>query len=169
MRHERKIRARELQSLNQSVCKGERLFNSLAPLEGVAQSTEEPAVSRSVAIARGGRVFAVRAGAGGSPVSSSSSTDMPDCSLLLHHLLSGGLALEFLIEREDSLLAGVVNVTSSSTTAGELAVWLRDGGDEGGRTASRAALAGLWGLESVACTSASRVDVLGGGWVRLGD
>lgn len=126
-------------------------------------------MDRSVAVGRGGRAFAVRAGAGGGEVSSSSSANVPDGSLLLHHLLSGALALEFLVEREDRFLAGVVNVTSTATTAGELAVLLRGGGDEGGGTASRAALAGLRGLESVACTSTSRVDVLGGSWVRLGD
>jgi len=94
---------------------------------------------------------------------------MPDGAFLLHHLLSRALTVEFLVEREDGLLAGVMDVASSSTAARELAVWLWDGGDEGGGTASRAALAGLWGLECVACTSASRVDVLGGSWVWLGD
>lgn len=98
---------------------------------------------------------------------------MPGSAALLLLHLAGGLALELLIEGEDSALTVVVNVAGTTATRGETSV-----GVEGktvlearGGTCGILAAGGLGSFEGVASAAAAGVGVVvgGDGWVRLGD
>jgi len=94
---------------------------------------------------------------------------VPDTGLL-QPLLAGRLALELLIEGEDGSLAGLVDVSRATASAGELGGRLGNAIlKERGGAAGRGAAGGLGSLEGVSGTASARVGVLARVWVRLGD
>lgn len=63
-----------------------------------------------------------------------------------------------------------MDVSCSSSSADELGAGLGElSSEERGWTAGGAWVGGLWGLEGVACATTTRVNVLAGVWVWLGD
>lgn len=142
---------------------------ALLALESVRETAEETA---SGALVAGGGVLAGAADwlrTSGSPVACSSTAHVINGTHLVL-ALAGSLAGKLLIKREDGALRSVVNVASSTTTSGKLGAGLRESATkERGRATSGRGVSSLWGLEGVACSSATRVHVGAGVWVRLGD
>jgi len=138
-------------------------------LEGMAETTKESASCTSITTGRRRRVFASSAGLSNSVVASSSCTNMPDAGVL-QSPLSGGLAVELLIEGEDGTLAGLVDISCSASSAGEFGGRFWEASLEERRWAScGGAAAGLGSLEGVSSSASARVDVFARVWVRLGD
>jgi len=135
--------------------------------ECIAESAEEAAAA--VAIIRAGRVLARRAWRDGGIVSSSSTSHMVD-GTVGKALLAGRLALELIVEGENGSLGYRLNVAGSSTAAGETSGGLGErGAEERSWSASGGPRRGLWRLEGVSCSTASRVRVGGHVWVWLDD
>lgn len=89
---------------------------------------------------------------------------------LLHLFISGVLTLELFVKGEDGFLRGGVDVACSATARAKLGAGLGEtGGEEGGWASGSGSVGGLGGLEGVACSAASTVNVIAGSWVRLGD
>jgi len=104
-------------------------------------------------------------------VAGATTTDVVNRSLVLHQL---GLALELLIEAEDSALLFAVHVASAATAGCEVTTWgwclkSYSGCWTGG---IRARCDILWvDMGDIASTATARVEVMSSrdGWVRLGD
>jgi hypothetical protein len=96
--------------------------SSVVSLKAVAKTIKESA-SLTAAACRGHGVLAGGVGKSGGPVSCSSSSNVPYCSVL-HSLLSAGLTLKLFIEGEDRSFSCSVDVSCSSTARGELGVGL---------------------------------------------
>jgi hypothetical protein len=84
--------------------------------------------------------------------------------------VTAGLTFELLVKGEEGSLRDAVDVSCSSSAAGDLvaAGWetlLKARGWAGCDAAS----GGFWSFEGVACSSTAGVGVFGDGWVWLGD
>jgi len=104
-------------------------MSSLSSLKGVTDAAEESTVVACIAVCRAGRVLARRACGTSSPVSCSTSPNMPH-GTVLHELLSGTLTLEFFIEGEDSTFGTVVDVSCSTSAAAKLGAGFWESGFE---------------------------------------
>jgi hypothetical protein len=62
-----------------------------------------------------------------------------------------------------------VDVSCSSTTGTESRGALGEVAKEGGRAVSSGTIGSLRGSECIACAATTRVDILAGGWVWLGE
>ena len=94
---------------------------------------------------------------------------MPYASFL-QSLLSCGLAVQLFIEREDGSLAGLVDVSRSTPSAGELGGRLWEAIlKERGRASCRGSAASLGSLKDVPRAATAGVNVFAWVWVRLGD
>jgi hypothetical protein len=81
------------------------------------------------------------------------------------------LTLKLFIEREDSPLGFVMNISCTSSAAAELgssSIW-ETGFEERGWAVGRTAVGSLGSLKCVARASTARVDVFAWVWVWLGD
>lgn len=138
-------------------------------LKSMAEATKESTSHTGIATSSAGRVLASRTRTSNSIIASSSSANVP-YACLLQLSFSRRLALELFVEGENGSFAGLVNVSCSATSAGELgARFWEPGLEERGWTACGATVAGLWRFEGVSSSATTRVDVLSWVWVRLGD
>jgi hypothetical protein len=142
---------------------------SVLSLKGMAEATKESTSHTSIATSSAGRILASGARTSDSIIASSSSANVP-YACLLQLSLSRRLALKLFIEGENGSFAGLVNVSCSATSAGELGARLWEPGlEKRGWTACGGTVAGIWRFESVSSSPTTRVDVLSWVWVRLGD
>lgn len=132
----------------------------------MTQATQE---STSGTLIRRRRILPLPAWRSGiDPVAGTSTTNVD--STVLHLLITGALALQLLVEGEKSTLRVGMDISSSSTPAAEFCAGVWDlGSEERGWAMGGERVADAWGLECVASSPSAAVDVLSGGWVRLGD